>query len=427
MNFNKNSLLFQLAGPVIAIFLLAIVVLFYYLPIRIENNTVTEAIVSAEKTVQQFKVLRKYYVDNVVGKVLTNSDFKGAINHKDDPKAIPLPATMIHDLSRILKDKGTTILLYSKYPFPNRNSRALDKFQENAWDSLQRSPDKKFVKQDVQGDQKVVRVAIADFMVSNACVGCHNSHVDSPKTDWKLNDVRGVLEVIIPIEKQLADVNQHRASNGSDVLKRTDEAMTEINESSGKIADIITTIDGIAFQTNLLALNAAVEAARAGDQGRGFAVVAAEVRSLAQRTADAAKEITSLIKDSVDKAEAGAELVNESGKTLEEIIEGTQKMSDIVGAVTLASNEQALGIDQVNSAMTQMDDMTQQNAALVEEAMASSQVMKGQVETLMRQVDFFKLTGNVARTTGDRQLFKPEVFLAGKRKRPQTLLKTRDT
>ena len=191
--------------------------------------------------------------------------------------------------------------------------------------------------------------------------------------------------------RQLADANRLRASSGAEVVTRTVSAMGEINESSNKIADIITTIDGIAFQTNLLALNAAVEAARAGEQGRGFAVVASEVRSLAQRSADAAKEIKTLIEDSVGKVKIGTQLVDESGKTLEEIIEGTQKVADIVAEIAAASVEQASGIDQVNNAITQMDNMTQDNAALVEEAAASSRAMQEQANELRELMGFFKL------------------------------------
>ena len=194
--------------------------------------------------------------------------------------------------------------------------------------------------------------------------------------------------------KQLADANRKRAAGGAEVVTRTVKAMGEINDSSNRIADIIGTIDGIAFQTNLLALNAAVEAARAGEQGRGFAVVASEVRSLAQRSADAAKEIKKLIEDSVSKVKAGTALVDESGKTLEEIIEGTQKVADIVAEIAAASIEQASGIDQVNNAVTQMDNMTQDNAALVEEAAAAARSLEEQARVMTEVMDFFKFGDN---------------------------------
>ena len=181
---------------------------------------------------------------------------------------------------------------------------------------------------------------------------------------------------------QLALAARDQAEQGGAVVGKAVDAMAGINESAKKIADIIGVIDEIAFQTNLLALNAAVEAARAGEQGRGFAVVASEVRSLAGRSATAAKEIKSLIEDSVRKVENGSGLVTQSGRTLGEIVTSVKKVSDIVAEIASASREQSLGIEQVNRAVVQMDELTQQNAALVEEATAASQSMGGQVHEL---------------------------------------------
>ena len=188
---------------------------------------------------------------------------------------------------------------------------------------------------------------------------------------------------------QLAIAARDIADKGGSVTVRAVEAMGEINKSSKKIADIITVIDEIAFQTNLLALNAAVEAARAGEHGRGFAVVAAEVRNLAQRSATAAKEIKGLINESIQRVSDGSELVNQSGKTLEEIVSSVKRVTDIIAEITAASQEQAQGIDQVNKAIMQMDETTQQNAALVEETTSASQSMKDQARELMSQMDVF--------------------------------------
>jgi|CXWL01.1.fsa_nt_gi methyl-accepting chemotaxis protein len=189
---------------------------------------------------------------------------------------------------------------------------------------------------------------------------------------------------------QLAIAARDVAEKGGAVTTKAIDAMDEINKSSKKIADIITVIDEIAFQTNLLALNAAVEAARAGVHGRGFAVVAAEVRNLAQRSATAAKEIKGLINESIQRVTDGSELVNQSGKTLGEIVSSVKRVTDIIAEITAASQEQASGIDQVNKAIMQMDETTQQNAALVEEATSASQSMKEQAQELMRQVEVFK-------------------------------------
>jgi len=175
------------------------------------------------------------------------------------------------------------------------------------------------------------------------------------------------------------------------VVSQVISTMGSINESSKKIVDIIAVIDGIAFQTNILALNAAVEAARAGEQGRGFAVVAAEVRSLAQRSANAAKEIKTLIGSSVEKVEIGSTLVNQAGATMTEIVDSVKRVTDIMGEILSASQEQMSGIAQINDAIKEMDTVTQQNAALVEQAAAAAGAMEEQAHNLADVVSVFRV------------------------------------
>ena len=205
---------------------------------------------------------------------------------------------------------------------------------------------------------------------------------------------------------QMAVSARGTAEQGGTVVKEAVRAMEAITKSSKQIAEIITTIDEIAFQTNLLALNAAVEAARAGEQGRGFAVVASEVRVLAQRSAAASKEIKALITDSVGKVEEGSKLVTKSGETLTEIVTGVKKVADLIAEISAASSEQSQGIEQVNKAVTQMDSVTQQNAAQTEELSSTAQTLSAQAEELQAQVAQFKLAHGASghQAGGSRQV-----------------------
>lgn len=233
-----------------------------------------------------------------------------------------------------------------------------------------------------------------------------------------LEETATAMEQITSTVKQNADnarqANQLAVSasdvaiQGGEVVGQVVTTMAGINDSSRKIVDIISVIDGIAFQTNILALNAAVEAARAGEQGRGFAVVASEVRSLAQRSAAAAKEITILINDSVSKVERGSQLVEQAGQTMVEVVTSVKRVTDVVAEISNASQEQSNGIVQVNLAITQMDEATQQNSALVEEAAAAANAMMEQATSLAGIVSTFKLRdGSAVRTSGEVSRRKP--------------------
>jgi methyl-accepting chemotaxis protein len=216
-----------------------------------------------------------------------------------------------------------------------------------------------------------------------------------------LEETASSMEEMTSTVKQNAD-NAHQANRlaisasevavkGGVVVSQVVATMDSINASSKKIVDIIGVIDGIAFQTNILALNAAVEAARAGEQGRGFAVVASEVRNLAQRSAAAAKEIKTLIGDSVEKVDLGAKLVNEAGSTMQAVVESIKSVTDIMGEITSASKEQTSGIEQINQAISQMDNITQKNASLVEEAATAAGLLQNQAGSLAQVVSVFKL------------------------------------
>lgn len=256
---------------------------------------------------------------------------------------------------------------------------------------------------DIKISAETIKVASAEIASGNADL---SSRTESQASS--LEETASSMEALTDTVKQNAD-NARQANQmvetasgvavkGGQVVSQVVATMTDINQSSKKIVDIISVIDGIAFQTNILALNAAVEAARAGEQGRGFAVVASEVRNLAQRSAAAAKEIKTLIGDSVDKVHAGSQLVDQAGHTMDEIVASVKRVSDIMTEITAASQEQSAGIQEISQAIGQMDEMTQQNSALVEEAAAAAESLEEQADKLTESLGVFKLMPGAART-----------------------------
>ncbi|OEZ87453.1 methyl-accepting chemotaxis protein II [Janthinobacterium sp. HH104] len=273
-----------------------------------------------------------------------------------------------------------------------------------------------------------LNVTIREVRDSTGSIASASSQIASGNLDLSarteaqassLEETAAAMEELTSTVKQNADnarqANQlvvsasSHAVKGGEVVGQVVQTMGAITESSRKIADIIGVIDGIAFQTNILALNAAVEAARAGEQGRGFAVVATEVRNLAQRSAAAAKEIKDLIVDSGSKVEAGSKLVDSAGATMQDIVVSVQRVADLMGEIASASQEQSQGIAQVNATVTQMDDATQQNAALVEEAAAAAQSLQDQAGRLAQVVSVFKLeeSGHAAQPQPRQPAHKP--------------------
>lgn len=200
----NNSIKWKLILPAPILMLVAIILVWAILPDYMANNVKEDSVRNAVQTVNQFKQIRSYYTKNVISKVVKDGNLHPSIDHKNDPQAVPLPATMIHDLSAALQKEKTSIDLYSNFPFPNRKDRKLDSFQNKAWDFLSSEKGNIYTEVMNKNNHSIVRVAVADRMVADACVSCHNSHPDTPKNDWKLNDVRGILEVDINIDEQMA-------------------------------------------------------------------------------------------------------------------------------------------------------------------------------------------------------------------------------
>ncbi|MBT5049055.1 MAG: DUF3365 domain-containing protein [Rhodospirillaceae bacterium] len=205
MDTFKKSFIWKLVLPVPVILVATLAAIWFFIPPMIADNVRNSAVRSAEETANQFKILRGYYTNNVVKKAVANKALKPSFNHKTEPGSIPLPATLIHDLSTLLEKRDTSVKLYSPFPFPNRADRKMDSFQKEAWKAVNADPKSSYVRE--EKDKKgrtIVRVGIADRMVAQGCVNCHNKRSDTPKADWKLNDVRGVLEISTVIEPQLA-------------------------------------------------------------------------------------------------------------------------------------------------------------------------------------------------------------------------------
>lgn len=293
----------------------------------------------------------------------------------------------------------------SKGDLAPRQNDLLDMIEENAVDEPGRLlVGIRFMVQELRKLVTEVRTSTDTMSVATSEISSGNADLSS-RTESQassLEQTASSMEELTSTVRQNADnarqANQlvitasESAVRGGSVVEQVVNTMGSIKDSSRKIVDIIGVIDGIAFQTNILALNAAVEAARAGEQGRGFAVVASEVRNLAQRSAAAAKEIKGLIGDSVEKVDIGNKLVDQAGTTMNEIVSAVQRVADIMGEITSASQEQSSGIEQVNVAIGQMDEMTQQNAALVEQAAAAAESLEEQAQKLSSTVSVFKIS-----------------------------------
>jgi len=354
---NKNSIFWRLFTPFILVSMLGLVLSIIYIPNIMEKNIVSGAIETAETNVKQFKVLRKYYVNNVIKKVLKNSDIKGSYEHKNDPNAIPLPATLIHDLSQELSKAGTSLKLYSAFPFPNRSKRVNDDFANKAWQALSNNTEQSFTKVETINGNVTVRVAVADTMVSEACVSCHNSHPLTPKKDWKLGDLRGVLEIDIPITSQLA--KGHQLSN---------IILTGIIIGTLVITAIFFLSYQMFIQKKLISINNALSDIA---QGNG---------DLTQRLNDSGKDEISQIAHSfnlfIEKLQStitgfmGG--INDLTETSEQVVKGAKDAADKMQGLQSQTNQAATAINEMTSSITEVAANAQETANIASNTESSS-------------------------------------------------------
>jgi len=348
----RDKLSTRLFTPLVVIFIIIFILLAFYVPNITKENAINSAIESAESTVKQYKTIRGYYTKNIIKKILPIANISPDYVHKDDPNKIPLPATFIHELGEEFSNKGIMSLkLYSPFPFPNRSNRTLDEFGNKAWQALTKDPKKSFAIAETMDGVQVVRVALADTMSQQGCVNCHNSHPKTPKNDWQLNDVRGVLEVQVPIASQLASASK---------LNMTIAALV--------ILALVATISLLFFMFRRLISNR-------------LRSVSAALEDIADGDGDLSQRLDETPRDEIGNVSTA---FNHFISQLEKILTGinqqvaqlsktTQSMQGITQETQSgALNQQALA-DQVASAMNDMKASTQEMAEIAASTAENSQ------------------------------------------------------
>ena len=368
----QKSLFWRLFFPIVVVVVVVCIAISWYVPILVKHQAEAAALEQAQKTVAQFKTIRAYYTQNVVAKVLGKGGLAGSFNHKDDPNAFPLPATMIHDLSEQLESQGTRLRLYSAYPFPNRASRQLDDYQRAAWDAVNRAPDQPFAQTVSSGGSTRVRVGVADLMVADACVGCHNSRADTPKADWKLGDVRGVLEIETPIDEQLAA--------GAD-LARIIIAMLIAGVALMLVALFLVYRHAIGRRLDSVAVALTQIAQGDGDLSRRLdATGQHEVARIGTAFNDFADKLSRTIADvrevTVELSSVSSELAGTAQETSEKVAvqeSETQQVATAVNEMELTAHEIAKSASGAALATEQTAEATRAGDAVVQRSIESTQ------------------------------------------------------
>jgi methyl-accepting chemotaxis protein len=377
----RNSLAWRLVLPIPLALAIALVAIWMIIPRMMTANAVSEAVLANQQAAAQFKAIRTYYTESVVNKVVKSGTMKATFDHRTNDRAIPLPATLIQDLSDLLAKNDTTISLYSKYPFPNRRERKLDAFQEEAWDYLSANPSATFTRHEERDGRQIVRVAIADVMVAKGCVDCHNNFAGSPKTDWKVGDVRGVLEVASVIDAKIASAARMSRSIlvGAGVIgvillavvllatRSMTKPLRGLTRGMQQLAggDLAVVLPGLGRSDEIGAMAQAIEdfKLKAGEKARqeAEAKVAGDRRAAAERKAEMgrlADEFESAVGEIVQTVSAASAQLAAAATTLTRSAAATERLSTTVataseqasanvGSVASASEELAASVSEI--------------------------------------------------------------------------------
>jgi methyl-accepting chemotaxis protein len=428
--FSRGTIAWRLILPVPLMLIAATMAIWVVVPRIIAGNATAEAILASQQIATQFKMIRAYYTENVVNKVLKNGAMKPAVDHKADEKTIPLPATFIHDLSALLSEKDTTVNLYSRYPFPNRTDRKLDAYQQEAWDFLSKNPAATFSRNEVRNGKNIVRVAVADTMAVQACVTCHNTLATSPKKDWKIGDVRGVLEVASVIDPQLANGQSlsNRIIAGTVVIglvllaiilwatRSVVRPLSGIVGGMHKLAsgEFDLVLPGLGRRDEIGQMAQAVEMfkVKAAEKAKLEAEekMAADARASSSRRAEMSRladEFQAAVGNIVDTVSSASTELEAAAGTLTKTAEVTQQLS---GTVAAASEQATANVQSVASATEEMtasvgeiSRQVQESSRIAGEAVKQAQATDARINELSKAAgrigDVVKLITAIAEQT----------------------------
>jgi methyl-accepting chemotaxis protein len=426
---SRHSLGWRLIIPIPVALAAAVILVWALVPPAISKSAVDEAVRSSLQTAAQFKTMRAYYTENVVNKLVKQGVVTASFDHKSDAKAIPLPATMMHDLSDLLAGKATTINLFSKYPFPNRKDRRLDDFQQQAWDFLTANPAATFAREEVRDGKQVMRVAVADTMSAQGCINCHNSNPLSPKTDWKLGDVRGVLEIDSTIDQQIADgaglsrtivigaFGIGLALLGILLLatRSVIRPLRGMTDRMTKLAakDFTVQLAGLERKDEIGEMARAVEVFRTSgldvERMRGEQALQ-EQRAAAERraaTLTLAGEFEAVVGNIVDSVTSAATNLEATAGALARTAETTQQLTGIVAGASeeTSANVQsaAVSADQMSSSVEEISRHVHESSAIAARAVTQAKQTDSRIvelsEAANRIGDVVKLINDVAEQT----------------------------